>query len=229
MATPEHHSCGGDDRLLEWQTPTWCPQRVGRLRREAIHLPLSRAAERLCTALGGPSLEGKTLTDTRAPASRHTRAAAVSNENPREPKTPALGHAARWPKMSSGRPHREVREDRGRGSHRRRKSNTRKSWAWNRNKSSVGMALKAKRTQPWDLTGRREAACSVGVMRGVTVEAMNCSSTALEAKNCQPWALTAGSVSATVGRRGGALADDQLGVSNPTPARIVRHSTAPLR
>ena len=34
-------------------------QRVGRLRREAIHLPLSRAAERLCTALGGPSLEGR--------------------------------------------------------------------------------------------------------------------------------------------------------------------------
>ena len=30
----------------------------GRHQRGAIHLPLSRAAERLCTALGGPSLEG---------------------------------------------------------------------------------------------------------------------------------------------------------------------------
>ena len=127
--------------------------------------------------------------------------------------TPALGQAARWwPKTSSGRPHRQVREDRGRGSHRRRKSNTRKSWAGNRNKSSVGMALNACPAMGPDWEKR--AACSVGVKRGVTVEALNCFSTALEAKNCQPWALTVGSVSATVGRRGGALATtNQLGVS----------------
>ena len=175
-------------------TASWAP--------EAIHLPLSRAAERLVHGTGRSKSRRKTLTDTRAPASRRTRAAAVSNENPREPKTPALGHAARWwPKTSSGRPHRQVREDRGRGSHRRRKSNTRKSWAGNRNKSSVGMALKACPAMGPDWEKR--AACSVGVKRGVTVEAINCSSTALEAKNCQPWALTAGSVSVPPPRKQG--------------------------
>ena len=72
--------------------------------------------------------EEHTLVETRAPASRQTRAAAFSNENPRLPSTQDRGHAARWwPKKSRRRPHRQVREDRGNGSHKRRRSSTRKS------------------------------------------------------------------------------------------------------
>ena len=170
----------------------------------------------------------RTLTDTRAPASRHTRAAAVSNENPRNPKPLPSGmlHGGGQRRRVDG--HTGKCERTGGGGATGGASNTRKSWAGNRNKSPVGMALKACPAMGPDWEKR--AACSVGVKRGVTVEAVNCSSTALEAKNCQPWALTAGSVSATVGRGGGALATtNQLGVSNPTPARSVRHSTAPLR
>ena len=37
-----------------------------------------------------------TFVDTRAPASRHTRAAALSRANPRRPSTPACTQAARW-------------------------------------------------------------------------------------------------------------------------------------
>ena len=57
-----------------------------------------------------------TLVATRAPASRKIRAPTLSTANPRLPNTPARLHAARWwPKESRRRPHRQVRETRGRG------------------------------------------------------------------------------------------------------------------
>ena len=66
-----------------------------------------------------------TLVDTLAPPSRHTLAAALSRGKPRLPNTPALAHAARWwPSTSVRRPHRRVRETRGRGNRRRCRSNT---------------------------------------------------------------------------------------------------------
>ena len=61
-----------------------------------------------------------TSADTRVPASRHTWAAAHSSKNPLLPRTPASAHAARWcPRMSSWRPHRQVREHKGMGRRRR--------------------------------------------------------------------------------------------------------------
>ena len=83
------------------------------------------------------------LVETRAPASRHTLTAALSTEKPRLASTPALEHAARWwPRTSSGRPHRQVREDRGKGSHKRRRRSTRKSWGGKREKGEDGTAKK---------------------------------------------------------------------------------------
>ena len=65
---------------------------------------------------------------TRPPASRQTLAAALSRANPRRPKTPATEQAARWwPRESSGRPHRQMDDDKGRGCQRRLRSNTRNS------------------------------------------------------------------------------------------------------
>ena len=76
------------------------------------------------------------LTETRPPASRHTRAAADSKAKPRRPNTPTLAHVARWwPEESRRRPHPQVRLVRGRGSQRRRKRSTRNTSgakrAWN--------------------------------------------------------------------------------------------------
>ena len=54
--------------------------------------------------------------DIRGDSGSHTCAAAHSNENPVFPETPATAHAARWwLNISSWRPHRQVRMDRGRG------------------------------------------------------------------------------------------------------------------
>ena len=79
------------------------------------------------------------LRETLAPASLHTRAAAFSSANPRRPNTPALEHAARWwPLGSSGRPHRQVREDSGRGRLRRLNNRTRNSCASKRENGEVG-------------------------------------------------------------------------------------------
>ena len=68
-----------------------------------------------------------TFTATLPPASRQTRAAALSTANPRLPNSPALEHAARWwPQGSSERPHRQKRNERGSGRRRRRRRSTRK-------------------------------------------------------------------------------------------------------
>ena len=70
------------------------------------------------TSMRRPSVKGtstfmsrqKTLVATRAPASRHTRAAALSNAAPRVPSTPGVGQAARWsPRASRSPPQRHIR------------------------------------------------------------------------------------------------------------------------
>ena len=97
-------------------TASWTPPKSGR--------PSATTSSRLLSlTLGTPRSRSLTnwLVATLAPASRQTLPAALSRANPLLPSTPHLAHAARWwPKASSGRPHRQVRLDRGNGSARRR-------------------------------------------------------------------------------------------------------------
>ena len=80
-----------------------------------------------------------TLVVTRAPASRHTLAAALSSAKPRLTNTPARAQAARWwPKTSMGRPHRQKRRARGSGSRRRWNKRVRNSWESKRTSGCVG-------------------------------------------------------------------------------------------
>ena len=66
---------------------------------------------------------------TRAPASRHTLAAARSSGPPRLRRTPDWAQAARWsPRESKVRQHRQVRANSGRGSRSRRRRRIRKRW-----------------------------------------------------------------------------------------------------
>ena len=68
------------------------------------------------------------LVRTRPPPSLQMRATTLSTAKPLSPNT-ALAHAARWwPRASRGRPHRQLRADKGRGWRRRLKSTTRKRW-----------------------------------------------------------------------------------------------------
>ena len=118
---------------------------------------------RLSTCLSGRRSISCTLTFTvtRPPASRHTRAAALSRANPRRPKTPATEQAARWwPRESIGRPHRQIDDDRERGCQRRRRSKTRNSCGWNRDSLESGMHVNGipamgpccKRINAWCVT-----------------------------------------------------------------------------
>ena len=85
-----------------------------------------------------------TLVDTRPPPSLHTCAAARSSANPLAPKTPASAHAARWwPRQSRRRPHRHVREEKGRGRWRRRHNSTRNGCGSMRVDRDVGNAIKS--------------------------------------------------------------------------------------
>ena len=70
------------------------------------------------TSMRRPSVKGtstfmsrkRTLVATRAPASRHTRAA-LSNAAPRVPSTPAVGQAARWSPRASRSPPQRHRQN----------------------------------------------------------------------------------------------------------------------
>ena len=78
---------------------------------------------------------------TLPPASRQTRAAALSRAKPLRPNTPETAQADRWwPKASSGWPHRQADEDRGRGRQRRRRRSARNADASNLNRGDVGEA-----------------------------------------------------------------------------------------
>ena len=81
--------------------------------------------------LNSPRSKSRTnwFVDTRASASLHTCAAATSRANPLLPKTPAPEHAARWwPRISSWRPHRHVREETVIESRRRQHNKRRNCW-----------------------------------------------------------------------------------------------------
>ena len=136
----------------------------------------------------------KTLVETLPPASLHTLAAALSRAYPRLPRTPALEHAARWwPLESSGRPHRQTREVRGRGSQRRRKRRTRNSCDENLEWKDTGEVVNGtpERGPLWD----RNRARSPGDNLGHTAPRRKHSSEALEAGRCHPCAASAGSAS----------------------------------
>ena len=73
--------------------------------------------------------ERRVLVETRAPASRHTRAAARSRGQPRFLRTPDQGHTERWsPRGSRTRRHRQVRSVRGSGRRSRRSMRSRNKW-----------------------------------------------------------------------------------------------------
>ena len=76
-------------------------------------------AHQTCCATPGRGRE-QTRQWTPEPLPRDKLAAAHSSKNPLLPRTPASAHAARWcPRMSSGRPHRQVREHKRKGRRRR--------------------------------------------------------------------------------------------------------------
>ena len=85
------------------QTPWWCRWPTAPPGTGGHQLPTYSCRDD--GEVGGPCPGlTRTLVVTLPPASRQTRAAVLSSENPRWPNTPANGHAARWwPRESSGR------------------------------------------------------------------------------------------------------------------------------
>ena len=120
--------------LFSMARPLSCPRQVG------LHGITEARRRRLPDedhphALEGTKSRSRTMTFvvTRAPASRQTRAAALSNAKARRPNTPAPPQAARWwPRGSRRRPHRQKREEGGRGCQRRRNKSTRNTEESNR-------------------------------------------------------------------------------------------------
>ena len=108
-------------------TPAWCqgrdaPPKRGRPSPTTSNLRPSSAG------CGTPRSKSRTmiLVVTRAPASRHTLAAAISTVKPRLTSKPTREHAARWwPEESKGRPQRQMGTQGGRGKRRQRSSNKR--------------------------------------------------------------------------------------------------------
>ena len=93
-------------------TPEWCPLQTGHHQTKATHPPISR--QRPSRGSGAAmSMSRITLTTTRPPASLHIRAPALCTTNARLRSSPVLVHAARWPKGSNGRPHRQRTEEWG--------------------------------------------------------------------------------------------------------------------
>ena len=73
----------------------------------------------------------------------HTRAATDSNDQLLRPNTPAVAQAARWwPMASSGRQHRQLRTDRGRGRRSLRSKSARKGLGSNLDVRSTGKLTK---------------------------------------------------------------------------------------
>ena len=85
---------------LDWRNQSGVHSKLGTTEEgQTICNDLQTAAS--WRAMGRSRSRRNTLVETRAPASRQTRAAAFSKENPRLPSTPDRGHAARWwPKKS---------------------------------------------------------------------------------------------------------------------------------
>ena len=150
---------------------------------------------------------------------------ALSTANPRRPNTPATAQADRWwPRQSSGRPHRQLREDKERGNRRRRRSNTRKDWDENSVSREVGQHTNGldESGPPWD---RTRARCGGGNAGNASRKCS--SSTVFDAKCCQPWRGWKGSpVSSGTGGRTPSTNSSQLGNTQPASAREATHSRA---
>ena len=109
----------------------------------------------------------------------------LSIAKPRRPSTPAAAQAARWcPKMSSGRPHLQVRCDKGSGRRRRRSKNTLKHCGSIRNNLSVAQQVKA--AAAGGPLCERNRACSGSVIVGSNLESLKCCSTFMETSRCHP-------------------------------------------
>ena len=146
----------------------------------------------------------RTLVVTLPPASRQTRVAALSNVNPRRPNTPANGHAARWwARESSGRPHRQVDEDRDKGCQRRRRNNTLSSWGWNVVSGEIGKQVYGRPAigPCWE----RRRACSGGASVGQIDSTRKLFSTTSEAFCCHTCLLVPGMRLAMGSKSGRAL------------------------
>ena len=99
----------------------WCPPQVG-LPQTGPSTTTSRRRLSILV-IGRSRSRTKTFMDTRPPASRQTEQQQTPRTNPDWPR---LLQAARWwPRTSSGRPHRQLREAGGKGSQRRRRRRTR--------------------------------------------------------------------------------------------------------
>ena len=135
------HSCV-PSRPAVMGTPWWC--RWPTERHPKMVRPSTTISNRLASVELPPSMSRfltMTFVDTRPPPSLHT--CVRSNANPLAPKTPASAHAARWwPRQSRRWPHRQVREEKGRGSWRRRHNNTRKGCGSIRVDRDVGNATR---------------------------------------------------------------------------------------
>ena len=167
----------GDTRVVS--TASCAPWKSGR--------PSATTSNRRASARsGGNRSKSRTSTfvDTRAPASRQTRAAALSRAYPRRPSTPACAQAARWwPLGSSGRPHRQKREEGGKGSQRRRRSSMRNRDESSLDKRDVGKHKNGTPANgpPCDL----KSACSVSESLGLTVPSMRTPWTGSVAERCR--------------------------------------------
>ena len=151
---------------------------------------------------GGHRSKSRTITfvRTRAPASQHTRAAALSSTNPLLPRTPATAQAARWwPRLSRGR---QLRIDRGGGRWTRRSIKTRKGWGSNVVALVVGNATKGvdENGPDWDLNN---ALFSTG-REGINTFSRKSSCKLSAVSFCQPkrgWIWSSSSISGLPGRK----------------------------
>ena len=125
----------------------------------------------------------KRLVVTLAPPSLQMRAATLSTENPRRPRTPTLEHAARWWPKTSKRPHRHRREERGRGRRSRLERSTLKRWESTLVSQVDGAA--AKGVPARGPLCDRSMACSCSA-RVAMRRPLNCSSVLVDASCCHP-------------------------------------------
>ena len=138
-----------------------------------------------------------------------------------DPAPPACAQAARWwPLASSGRPHRQKREEGGRGRQGRRRSSTRKRQESILERWEVGKHMKGTPANgpPCDLN----KACSVGERLGLMVPSTRRPWTGSVALRCHPWRGRPGSMSSSHRNCSGrtpAANSCQEGAWNPSAAR----------
>ena len=167
----------------------WDPPKMGNPSATTSNLRLSAASGR-----GKSRSRTRTLVATRAPASRHTRAAALSSAKPRRPHAPVLVHdAGWWPNESIGRPHRHMHRESGNGIRRRRSKMVLKRCGAIFVINVVGDTINANPAPepPWD----RRIARSLDPMRSKRTSCLKWRSTLDAASCCHPPRAMPGSIS----------------------------------